>query len=150
MRTLTNSLLKTAFTVLLLSVGAFACQPCESKLTLEQSARKAELIIVGQRVDYSPNEVQPQTIKVRVLSVLKGKAENKEISVRSWYQMCPYGIIVDSQRYVMFLSKSAEMPGLWEPVEGGCGVKTLSVQKKVVLVGEERMSLSQLRKKYKL
>ena len=64
--------------------------------------------------------------------------------------MCPYGIIVDNQRYVMFLTKSAEMPGLWEPVENGCGVKTLSVQKDLVLVGEERMSLSQLRKKYKL
>ena len=150
MSALANSLLKTAFTVLLLSVGAFGCQPCESTLTLEQSARKAELIIVGQRVDYSPNEVQPQTIKVRVLSVLKGKAEHKEITVRSWYQMCPYGIIVDNQRYVMFLSKSAEMPGFWEPVENGCGVKTLSMQKEEVLVGKERMSLSQLRKKYKL
>lgn len=150
MRTLVVPCLKIAFTVLLLSAGAFACQPCQSTLTLEQSANKAELIIVGERLDYSPKEIQPQTIKVRVLSVLKGKVEHKEIVVRSWYQMCPYGIIVDNQRYVMFLSKSAEMPGLYEAVEGGCGVKTLSVQRKVVLVEGKRMSLVELRKKYKL
>ena len=65
MRALANSLLKTAFTVLLLSVGAFGCQPCQSTLTLEQSARKAELTIVGQRVDYSPKEVNRKPSKCR-------------------------------------------------------------------------------------
>lgn len=150
MRTLAVSCLKIAFTVMLSSVGAFACQPCQSTLTLEQSAGKAELIIVGERLDFSPNEVEPQTIKVRVWSILKGKAERKKIVVRSWYQMCPYGIIVDNQRYVMFLSKSAEMPGMYEAVDGGCGVKTLSVQNKVVLVEGKKMSLAELREKYKL
>jgi hypothetical protein len=149
MRTLAQSCLKIAFTVFLLSAGAFACQPCESTLTLEQSAGKAELIIVGDRLDFSPSEVEPQSIKVRVLSILKGKAD-KKIIVRSWYQMCPYGIIVDNQRYVMFLTKSAEMPGMYEAVEGGCGVKTLSVRNKVVLVEGKRMSIAELREKYKL
>ena len=63
--------------------------------------------------------------------------------------MCPYGVIVDDQKYVMFLSKSAEAPGLWTAVEDGCGVKTLSVQNKMVLVGEVKMSLDDLRQKYK-
>jgi hypothetical protein len=151
MRILAVSCLKLTFTVLLSSAGAFACQPCQSTLTLEQSASKAELIIVGERLNFSPNEVRPQSIKLRIVSILKGKAERKKIVVRSWYQkICPYGIIVDDQRYVMFLSKSVEMPGMYEAVEGGCGVKTLSVQNKEVLVEGKRMSLAELREKYKL
>lgn len=150
MRTLAMACLKIAFTVLLSSVGAFACQPCLSTLTLEQSASKAELIIVGERLNFSPNEVRPQSIEVRVVSVLKGKDERKTIRVRSWYQICPYGIIVDDQRYVMFLSKSVEMRGMYEAVEGGCGVKTLPVQNKKVLVEGKRISLAELREKYKL
>jgi hypothetical protein len=150
MRILAVSCLKIAFTVVLLSAAAFACQPCESTLNLEQSAGKAELIIVGERLDFSPKEVRPQSIKVRVVNILKGKAERKKIVVRSWYQICPYGIIVDDQRFVMFLSKSVEMPGMYEAVDGGCGVKTLSVQNKEVVVEGKRMSLAELREKYKL
>jgi hypothetical protein len=149
-RTLAVCCLKIALTVLLSSAGAFACQPCQSTLTLEQSASKAVLIIVGERLNFSSKELQPQSIKVRVVSILKGKAERKTIVVRSWYQMCPYGIIVDDQRYVMFLSKSVEMPGMYEAVEGGCGVKTLSVENKTVLVEGKRISLTELREKYKL
>ena len=150
MRTLAESCLKTAFTVLLLSAATFACQPCQSTLNLEQSAAKAELIIVGKRLDFSPKEVEPQSIRVRALRALKGKAELKEIVVRSWHQMCPYGIIVGNQTYVMFLSRSAEMPGMYEAVEGGCGVKTLLVQNNLVLVEGKKMTLVALRKKYKL
>jgi hypothetical protein len=151
MRTLAASSLKIAFAVLLLSAAAFACRPCESTLNLEQSAGKAELIIVGERLDFSPKEVRPQSIKVRVVSTLKGEAGRKKIVVRSWYRrVCPYGIVVDDRRYVMFLAKSVEMPGKYEAVEEGCGVKTLSVRNNEVLVDEKRMSLAEFREKYKL
>jgi hypothetical protein len=69
--------LKVALTVLLSSIGAFACQPCQSTLTLEQSAAKAELIIVGQRPKFSRNEVRPESIKVRVVSILRANPRKK-------------------------------------------------------------------------
>ena len=151
MRSLAVSCLKIVSMVLLSCVGGFACQPCQSTLTLEESAGKAELIIVGQRPNFSPNEVRPESIRVRVVSILKGKPQKRVIVVRSWYRrVCPYGIVVDDQRYVMFLTKSVEMPGKYEAVEEGCGVKTLAVRNNGVLVDEKKMSLAELREKYKL
>lgn len=141
---------KVALTIALLNTTIFACQPCESSLNLEQSLSKATLIIVGSRIDYDAEEVQPQNIRVKVLKVLKGKIGEETISIRSWYGMCPYGIIVDDQTYLMILTKSSEMPDMYEPVDYGCSIRTLLLKSDTVTVDGEKMSLEQLQSKYKL
>jgi hypothetical protein len=150
MRMISVWLLKVVVIIGLLNTTIFACQPCTSSLNLDQSLAKAALVIAGQRLDYDADETQPQSIKVRVLSVMKGKIKEETISVRSWYQMCPYGIIVDNQTYLMILTKSSEMPGMYEPVNSGCSVRTLLVKSDAVTIDGEKMSLEELQSKYKL
>jgi len=142
--------LKVTVVISLLNATICACEPCGSSLNLDKSLAGADLVVVGKRLDYDADEVQPQSIKVRVLSVMKGEIAGETINVRSWYGMCPYGIIVDDQTYLMILKKSSEMPGMYEPVAYGCSVRTLLVKSDTVTVDGEKMSLEQLRSKYKL
>lgn len=150
MRIIGSWVLKVAVVLGLLNANMFACQPCESTLNLEESLAKSELVIVGQRLDYDADETQPQSIKVKVLSVMKGKMGEETISVRSWYGMCPYGIIVDDQTYLMILTKSSEIPDMYEPVDYGCSVRALSVKSNTVTVNGEKMTIEELRSKYRL
>jgi len=53
---------------------ALACEPCtpEASINFEGTARAADLIIIGQREDFSPAELThgvggPDTIKVKII-----------------------------------------------------------------------------------
>lgn len=114
--------------------AAIACQPCKSKLDFEQSLKKADLVIVGKRLDYDPEEKMPSSIKVNIIKVLKGKIKETQIQVKSWYGMCPYGIVVDDRVYVMILKKPLKMPGMYTTVNMGCSVTKLLVESNKVSV----------------
>jgi hypothetical protein len=130
--------------IAIMATAAIACQPCQSKLDLEQSLKKADLVIVGKRIDYDPEEKMPSTIKVNIIKVLKGEIKEAQIEVKSWYGMCGYGIVVDDQIYVMILIKSSEMQGVYTTVNGGCSVTQLLVKSNKVSVGGKSMSVEDI------
>jgi hypothetical protein len=95
---------------------ARACEPCtrDASLKFEETARRADLIVLGRRDDFSPEELThgvggPANIKLKVSRVLKGEEAREEITVKSWSGMCPYGIVInDNLEHVVFLKKSGE------------------------------------------
>ena len=123
---------------------AIACQPCKSKLDLEQSLKKADLVIVGKRIDYDPEEKMPSSIKVNIIKVLKGEIKRGQIEVKSWYGMCPYGIVVDARIYVMILKNPSKMQGMYTTVNTGCSVTKLLVKSNKVSVNGKIMSIEDI------
>ena len=130
----------------ILAETAVACQPCKSKLDLEQSLKQADLVIVGKRTDYDPAEKKPPIIKVNIIKVLKGEIKEAQIEIKSWYGMCAYGIVVDDQNYVMLLKKPFKMQGAYTAVNGGCSVTKLLLKSNKVSVDGRIMSLEDIEK----
>jgi len=120
--------------IAIMTETAIAYQPCKSKLDLEQSLKKADLVIVGKRIDYDPEEKMPSSIKVNIIKVLKGEIKKGQIEVKSWYGMCPYGIVVDNRIYVMILKKPLKMQGMYTTVNTGCSVTNLLVKSNKVSI----------------
>jgi hypothetical protein len=123
---------------------ARACEPClkEKSMQFEETARAADLIIIGHRTDFSPDEIRtgigPETIKVKVARVLKGKAGKEEIKVKSWSGMCPYGIILnDNLQHVIFLKKLGEM---YYAVEM-CSVKDFAIKDGMVEFEDQKIAI---------
>jgi hypothetical protein len=124
---------------------ARACEPCtrEASMQFEETARNSDLIIIGQRDDFSPDELThgtfgPENIKVKVRRILKGKETREEITVKSWSGMCPYGIILnDNLPHVIFLKKSGET---YRAVND-CSVKYYDVKDDVVEFGKQKISV---------
>jgi hypothetical protein len=132
--------------IAILAETAIACQPCRSKLDLEQSLKQADLVIVGKRTDYDPAEKKPAVIKVNVLKALKGEINGAQIEVKSWYGMCPYGIVVDDQIYVMLLKKPLKIQGAYTAVNGGCSVTKLLLKSNKVSVDGRSISIEDIAK----
>jgi hypothetical protein len=57
--------------------------------------------------------------------------------------MCPWGMAVDDQHYVMFLKRRYK---LFRTIENGCAVKTLPVKDDMVELEGKRISLSDFRR----
>jgi len=100
----------------------YACQPCRSTLNFEETVEKSDLIIIGQRTDFSPNEQDsyetlPDNINVKIIKILKGDTNQNQITVNSWDGMCQYGIVVDDKKYVMLLQKRDPIYVDWGPVD---------------------------------
>jgi hypothetical protein len=122
---------------------ARACEPCtkDASMNFEETARSSNLIIIGQRDDFSPDELThgvggPETIKLKVLRVLKGKESREEITVKSWSGMCPYGVIInDNQQHVVFLKKTGET---YRAVDM-CSVKDYSIKDGMVEFGDQKI-----------
>jgi hypothetical protein len=142
-----------ALVLLLLTLGlseARACEPCtkEASMQFEATARAAELIIIGQRDDFSPDElthgVGPATIKLKVVRVLKGRERMEEITVKSWSGMCPYGVIInDNLQHVIFLKKSG---GMYVTVDM-CSVKDYTIKDGQVEFGKQKISVEDFKLK---
>lgn len=139
-------MLNMLIAIAIMARAAIACQPCKSKLDLEQSLKQADIVIVGKRIDYNPEEKMPSNIKVNIIKVLKGKIKEAQIVVKSWYGMCPYGIVVDNQIYVMILKKPLKMQGVFTTVNMGCSVTKLLVKSNKVSIGSKSMSIEDIAK----
>ncbi len=126
----------------------WACEPCQKMLTLKETARKADVIIVGERTNYSLKEKShpggPETADIHVLQVLKGPELGSMIKTDAWYGMCPYGMAIDDQRYVMFLTRAKVL--FFKPLNDGCAVKTLPVDNGRVIWNGQRISIADLQK----
>lgn len=118
--------MKTLLFVLLLSLTlgkAYACQPCETTLGIEQTIAKADLIIEARKVS-SSKKSNPEFITLKIKSIIKGDYTKKRIIVRSYHGMCSYGIVIDKKNYLVFLQLTT---GGWDAIDNGCSVKTLPV-----------------------
>lgn len=141
--------------LVLFSPPAQACEPCLKILNLEQTVKAADLIIVGQRTDYSPKEkdrvkrqLGPDTIRVKVREVLKGNLKKGvRIKVNSWDGMCPYGILADDKVYVMLLIKRKRVD-YWDTVNNGCSRKSFPVEEGQVVLGGDSLSVPDFASKY--
>jgi hypothetical protein len=137
--------------ILMRGEEARACEPCtkDASMQFEETARNADLIVVGRRDDFSPDELThglggPENIKLKVVRVLKGKEERAEIAVRSWSGMCPYGIILnDNSEHVVFLKKSGDN---YRAVDM-CSVKDYAVKDGVVEFGKEQITIEDFKSK---
>jgi hypothetical protein len=137
-----------ALILLSLTLGlseARACEPCtkEASMQFEATARASDLIIIGQRDDFSPDELThgvggPETINLKVVRTLKGKADRQEISVKSWSGMCPYGVIInDNLQHIVFLKKRGETYAAVEM----CSVKDYTIKDGHVEFGKQKISV---------
>lgn len=133
------------------ATSALACEPCakDSFMQFEETARAADLIIIGQRDDFSPDELTqgvggPETIRVKVRRVFKGEESREEVSIKSWSGMCPYGIVLnDNAEHVIFLKKSGDT---YRAVEM-CSVKDYVVKDGMVEFGKEKIAVEDFRLK---
>lgn len=124
---------------------ARACEPCtkDASMQFEETARSADLIILGRRDDFSPDELThgvggPDFIKLNVRRVLKGEESRTEIRVKSWSGMCPYGIVInDNLEHIVFLKKAGDT---YRAVDM-CSVKDYTVKEGLVEFGKQKISL---------
>lgn len=129
----------------------FACEPCtrDASMNFEATARAADLIIIGRRENFSPDELThgvggPETITVKVVQKLKGETSAAEITVKSWSGMCPYGIVLnDNKPHVIFLKKSDKT---YRAVDM-CSVKSYAVEDDAVLFEDQRISVEDFRQR---
>jgi hypothetical protein len=125
--------------------STLACEPCskDASMKFEETARAADLIIIGQRYDFSPDELThgvggPETIRVKVRRIFKGEETREEVSIKSWSGMCPYGIILnDNAEHVIFLKKSGDT---YRAVDM-CSVKDYAVKDGMVEFGKEKIAV---------
>jgi hypothetical protein len=123
---------------------ARACEPCskEASMNFEQTARAADLIIIGGRDDFSPaelkNGVGPENIELKIARLLKGRESRDRITVRSWSGMCPYGVVInDNEQHIIFLKKSGET---YRAVDD-CSVKYYTIKEGMVEFGKQRIRI---------
>jgi hypothetical protein len=133
------------FSFLFASLIVYACEPCPSTLNFQETVEKSDLIVIGQRTDFSPNEQDsfetlPESINVDIIEILKGSTNQNQITVNSWDGMCGYGIVVDDKEYVMLLQKKDNM---YDAVNFGCSIKTFSVDNGLVDFNGDKISIDE-------
>jgi len=134
--------LKIFLIILLITSPVYACIPCRKTLNFYETAQKADLIIIGQKIDEDFINTfynkKPEWTKVKILEIIKGDTSANEIRVKSWYGMCAYGIVLlDKNPYVIFLQKGKDM---YYPVNTGCAIKYFKVEGENVYFQEESLT----------
>ena len=123
----------------------YACEPCLSTLNFKETVEKSDLIIIGQRTDFSPDEQDsiesfPDSVNVKIIEILKGETNQNQITVNSWNGMCGYGIVVDDKKYVMLLQ---ERDDIYDAVDFGCSVKTFPVENDLIDFNGDKISIDE-------
>ena len=120
-----------------LAVEVEACQPCATTLTLAETSKQSDLIIIGQKIKEGPSSDflgairGPDWIDIKVIRVLKGKESQEVIRVNSWDGMCSFGIAVNDKTYLIFLQKRippATEDYQYDAVNQGCSVKVYQIE----------------------
>lgn len=133
-------------TVFAVTKSAQACQPCVL-YNLDETIKMADLIVIAQK---SENQAElgsngsadfPDTVRMRVVMSLKGKAPAEEIVVNSFDGICLNGISPDPAKYyVVLLEKYND---IFDAVKHGCGVKALVYENAEVKLPTKSMSLDE-------
>jgi len=131
----------TGFLFVFLSSGVYACEKCFPTLNLEETVAESDLIIIGQKISEGPHTDPrpdgyggPDWIEIEIEKIVKGQTKEKKIKVNSWDAMCRYGIIIDDQKYIMFLKERNVEDETYEydAVNYGCAVKTYLIKEDMV------------------
>ncbi|WKL57197.1 hypothetical protein Q1W73_16265 [Asticcacaulis sp. ZE23SCel15] len=144
----------TGFAPLFVGVSAIACMPCENALSLPDTIKKAEVIVIGERKTGEMKAFaggpagKNDYVTLSVSKVLKGTDVPARISVRTWYGMCPYGIDLDkNKKAIVYLRK---VDSHYEVVGDGCAEKFTPMRGQKVMVNEEGVALADFLKLYGL
>ena len=126
---------------------AEACSPCDDRLPLLPTARRAELVVVAVRVGESaPTDAGERSVSYapfEIREVLKGTSPATRILVATQYGMCHYGPDVELMSpSVLFLE---EHGGLYETVRQGCAARSLPVVDGKAVLPDISLSLDTLR-----
>ena len=135
-----------------LSASCWACEPCPRILGLEETAQRADIVLIGRKVKEGPRSNParapggPEWIDVAVEQVLKGTVSAKTIHVNSWDGMCQYGIVMGADTSVLFLRAPVMRAGRIEygSVDNGCSVTALPMRDGQVIVKTQAMSIETL------
>lgn len=151
----------------------YACEPCHFNLNLRSSLAEADLVLVVKRAearkDAPTRGPEPPCDELSVEEVLKGDFKGEKVRVRSFYGMCPYGIVVGEGTYVVILKKAtpsdyevsgdetaacgdapARKTGLYVAVGGGCAARVLAVEDGSVEAEGRKLTLGEFRDHYGL
>ncbi len=140
----------TLILTVLLSVPQFvcACEPCARSLDWVETARSADVVVLGRKFDDGPAEADggPDYIDLKVDDELLGTAISEVVRVNSWDGMCPYGItLTNSAPHIVFLTESnlSRTGAHYTAVSLGCGAKALPVVDDHVVLDSARIPLSE-------
>jgi len=133
-----KSIVFPVMTILLLNSLSYvyACEPCNRILDFQETAKKADFIIIGQKISEGPWSSPerkmpggPGWIKVEVLQILKGEEEKKIIKVNSWDAMCDYGITIGEGSHIIFLQKNVYQSLVYDygSISDGCSIKSYAI-----------------------
>lgn len=118
--------------LVLFASPALACAPCAKQLTLDETLKGVDTVIIGKRTDSSKKE-RPETIEIEIEAVLKGKVTaGTTVTVKSWTGICPFGIMTATDAPAVFLLK--EKDGMLDALDGGCAVKSLPYENGFITV----------------
>ncbi|MBZ0166825.1 MAG: hypothetical protein K8I00_08455 [Candidatus Omnitrophica bacterium] len=126
---------------------AHACEPCAQRLDWQQTARDADLIVLGRKLDDGPADSGggPDWIDLKVDDELHGTALSVVVRVNSWDGMCPYGIdIPNGEPHLIFLKSSnlSKTKTHYTAVAQGCGAKALPIIDDHVVVDSTRIPVT--------
>ena len=158
-RTIASSII--LFIILSSNYYVDACEPCVKQLNFEETVKDSDLIILGQKVADGPSTAAeghcdpytcgPDWIEVKIINVLNGPEIAGRLKVNSWDGMCNYGIVVDSQEYIMFLKRrSVEHEDYrYDAVNYGCSIHTYLVQNNTVDFEGKKIAIDEFKEKIK-
>lgn len=127
---------------------AHACQPCAESLDWIETARSADVIVVGRKFHAGPAEGHggPDWIDLKVDDELIGTAISEVVRVNSWDGMCPFGItIANGDPHIVFLTKAnlSRTGAHYTAVSQGCGAKALPIVDDHVVLNSTRVPVTQ-------
>ncbi len=127
---------------------ALACQPCAAELDWRQTAREADVIVIGRQFFAGPTKPKggPDWIDLKVDEELAGEAISEVVRVNSWDGMCAYGIeLPNRDPHIVFLTETnlARTKAHYSSVALGCGAKSFAIVDDHVVMDKTRMPLAE-------
>jgi hypothetical protein len=138
--------------LLLEATPTLACQPCRERTTDRTFLEQASVVVhvrglPGKRPNARPWIASFGDYRARVLDVLKGKVDQKEIRVHWSYGECLYQgpDLQKGQEAILFLGPDGK--GGFYPTSTGCGNVMLSVKNGKTSVDGEWVTIAELKKR---
>jgi len=106
-----NTMLIAVAIMLIFSSEIYACEPCGNSLDFNETVRRSDLVIIGEKFSDGPwtglrdSQAGPDWIEVKVHDVLKGESNEDAITINSWNGMCSYGILIGDGKHIIFLKR---------------------------------------------
>ncbi len=141
--------------LLLVANISLACEECVEILDIQETVDAADIVIVGQRTDYTKGEKKPEGITIYVERVFKGDVSPlSKISVKTMYGMCDYGIYMKDEQALIFLKRIQKPKWGWQAitphkfdytsVSYGCAYKTIPIVDNKLKIRDKFVTIDEL------